>query len=135
MIKPTRGESNNNPGNLERNGTAWRGMCEGQTDPRFISFQTPQFGIRALATVLRNYQRQHNINTVAGVIGRWAPPTENDTKSYIMAVSKEVGVKPDDVIDINDATTLEKLVMAIIRHENGRVSYSPDIIRAGVSMA
>lgn len=135
MITPTRGERNCNPGNLERNGIQWRGMCEQQTDPRFVSFRTPQFGIRALATVLRNYQIQHGINTVAGVIGRWAPPTENDTQSYIMAVSHALGVKPGETINISDTQTLEKLVTAIIRHENGRVAYSPDIIKAGVNLA
>lgn len=135
MIKPTRGERNCNPGNLERNGTAWRGMCESQTDARFVSFQNPQFGIRALATVLRNYQLQHGIHTITGVIERWAPPSDNDTESYIMAVSHAIGVDPDEIIDINDTPTLEKLVTAIIRHENGRVSYSPDIIRAGINLA
>ncbi len=135
MIKQTRGERNCNPGNLERNGTTWRGMCEQQTDARFVSFESPQYGIRALATVLLTYYRQHNLKTISGIIKRFAPPTENDTQSYIMAVSQEVGVKPDEIINVSNRDTLEKLVTAIIRHENGRVSYSPDIIRAGVDLA
>jgi hypothetical protein len=135
MIDKTRGESNCNPGNLERNGTKWKGMCEQQTDARFVSFQTPQYGIRALATVLLTYYRQHNLKTISGIVKRFAPPTENDTQSYIMAVSQEVGVKPDEIINVSNRDTLEKLVTAIIRHENGRVPYSPDIIRAGIDLA
>jgi hypothetical protein len=135
MIDKTRGESNCNPGNLERDGTTWKGMCEQQTDARFVSFKTPQYGIRALATVLLTYYRQHNLKTISGIIKRFAPPTENDTQSYIMAVSQEVGVKPDEIINVSNRDTLEKLVTAIIRHENGRVPYSPDIIQAGIDLA
>jgi hypothetical protein len=135
MIKQTRGESNCNPGNIERSATKWRGMCEQQTDARFVSFQTPQYGIRALATVLLTYYRQHNLKTISGIINRFAPPSDNDTQSYIMDVAKEVGVKPDEIINVSNRDTLEKLVTAIIRHENGRVPYSPDIIRAGIDLA
>lgn len=134
-MKPTRGERNNNPGNIERGTIHWQGMSADQSgDKRFIVFNSPEDGIRALGKLLFNYQRIHGLNTVRQIINRWAPPVENDTGSYVNAVANEVGVSPDDKINLNDADTLAKLVTAIIRHENGRVIYAESII-GGVTEA
>ena len=125
----TRGERNNNPGNIDRSTIRWEGMSADQSsDDRFIVFQTPQFGIRALAKILLNYQDVHNLDTIRQIIDRWAPPSENDTGAYVTDVAADVGVGPDDKIDLNDAAILTKLVTAIIRHENGRVIYSETMI-------
>ena len=51
MSQP-RGIRNNNPGNIEHNGTNWQGMDNPPHDGRFIRFVTPQYGIRAMARVL-----------------------------------------------------------------------------------
>ena len=48
---PTRGERNNNPGNI-RTGSTWQGLSLQQTDADFCVFTDPKFGIRALAKVL-----------------------------------------------------------------------------------
>ena len=125
----TRGERNNNPGNIDRSTIRWEGMSADQSsDDRFIVFQTPQFGIRALAKILLNYQDVHHLDTIRQIIDRWAPPSENDTGAYVTDVAADVGVGPDDKIDLNDAAILTKLVTAIIRHENGRVIYSETMI-------
>ena len=125
----TRGERNNNPGNIDRSTIRWEGMSADQSsDDRFIVFQTPQFGIRALAKILLNYQDVHHLDTIRQIIDRWAPPSENDSGAYVTDVAADVGVGPDDKIDLNDAAILTKLVTAIIRHENGRVIYSETMI-------
>lgn len=134
-MTPTRGERNNNPGNIERNTIRWQGMSDDQSgDKRFIVFDTPEMGIRALAKLLLNYQNIHDLNTITQIINRWAPSNENDTSAYVNAVANEVGVKPDDKINLNDPETLSKLVTAIIRHENGRVIYAEATI-SGVTGA
>jgi len=126
---PTRGERNNNPGNIERSTIKWQGMSADQSsDSRFIVFDTPEAGLRALSKLLRNYQSIHGLNTVRMIINRWAPPTENDTYSYVNAVASDVGVEPDTRIDLNQPETLAKLVEAVIRHENGRVIYADAMI-------
>ncbi len=51
--------------------------------------------------------------------GRWAPPKENDTGSYVRAVSRQLGVLPGQAVGVHDAETIRVLVVAIIRHENG----------------
>lgn len=134
-MKPTRGERNNNPGNIERGTIRWQGMADDQSgDKRFIVFKTPEDGIRALGKLLFNYQHIHGLTTVRQIVNRWAPPVENDTYSYVNAVASEVEVGPDDKIDLSDSTTLSKLVTAIIRHENGRVIYAESMI-GGVAEA
>lgn len=133
MIIKTRGIRNNNPGNLEKNGTPWIGLSDKQTDSRFYQFSTPEYGIRALARTLITYYEKHNITTVRGIINRWAPASENDTASYIAAVSKAVRVGPDERINVRDR--LIDLTAAIIKHENGVNPYSMATIQAGVQMA
>ena len=130
----TRGERNNNPGNIEK-GSAWQGLAETQTDSRFAQFVSPEYGIRALAKVLLTYYRNYQLNTVRAIISRWAPTNENDTNSYINTVSRSMGVGPDQRLWLENENTLLKLASAIIHHENGRDIYTTDTILAGVQMA
>ncbi|MBF4328050.1 structural protein P5, partial [Vibrio anguillarum] len=85
----TRGIRNNNPANIEDNGTPWRGRMG--NDGRFIIFDSPVNGIRALARILNTYKVKHGLNTIEGIINRFAPPVENDTNSYIAHAEKVVG--------------------------------------------
>lgn len=110
-----RGIRNNNPGNIEL-GDPWQGLAARQTDGRFAQFESPAFGIRALARTLITYQDKHGIRTVSGAINRWAPPVENDTGAYVRQVQKAVG---GDLIDAHNYASLRPMVEAIIRHENG----------------
>ena len=129
----TRGERNNNPGNIRLSGSTWQGQIDG-TDAAFVTFDSPTSGIRALAKRLRNYAAQ-GYNTVRKIIGRYAPSSENNTAAYIAAVSADLGVSPDAVLDLSMNSTLQALVSAIIKHENGRIAYSADTIAAGVALA
>lgn len=134
-MTPTRGERNNNPGNIDRNATKWQGMAEDQPDSRFIKFSDPVWGIRAIAKVLLTYQNKHGLKTVSEIINRWAPPVENNTDSYVRQVCKGLGCGPDAEIDLTDRIILQDLVTAIIRHENGRVAYPEETIAEGVDRA
>lgn len=134
MQKLPRGIRNNNPGNIDYNPrNAWKGQQphDAKIEPRFARFDTPHNGIRALAKLLLNYRKIHGLRTVESLIARWAPSNENDTKAYARAVATEVGVPMQAVIHL-DQPTLEKLVAAIIRHENGRQPYSTELIAAAV---
>lgn len=131
----TRGERNKNPGNIERNGIAWQGMSPVQTDERFLQFIDAEHGIRAIAKLLLSYENHHHLKTVRQKIDRWAPPVENDTDAYADHVAKICGVGPDDPADANDTGMCTKLVMGIIEHENGHMSYTGDVLSSGVHMA
>jgi hypothetical protein len=135
MTTLPRGVRNRNPGNLERNTINWQGMARVQTDPRFVVFEDAKYGIRALARTLLTYQHAHGCDTIGKIIGRWAPPTENDTVAYIAAVAARCGVAPDDVIDADQVSVMLPLVAGIISHENGGNPYTDNELLAGLHLA
>jgi hypothetical protein len=131
-LVPTRGERNNNPGNIDyspRN--KWVGQLgiepppNPSTRPRFARFDSPLNGGRAVVVLMQNYQDDKGKNTVRGLIETYAPPNENRTNVYVDAVARAVGVDPGAVIDVHQYRYMRPLLEAIIRHENGRVIYSP----------
>lgn len=128
----SRGIRNNNPGNI-RWGDEWKGLVpEGQrTDKSFYQFKAPEFGIRAMIIILRNYQSKYGLKTITGIIKRWAPPNENDTQSYIHSVAQATETDADKPIDLTESRKLFPLLQAIIKHENGTQPYEYDVfIRA-----
>ena len=129
----SRGIRNNNPGNIRSGPSQWQGMSAVQTDDEYIQFDDPVYGIRAMARLLQNYQANYELNTIRGIISRWAPAHENPTDAYITNVSRTVGVLPDQRINVRDR--MEPLIKAIILQENGRQPYSDETIRKGISLA
>ncbi len=89
MNQIPRGIRNHNPGNI-RWQDEWLGLKKDgkQQDPSFCVFISPVCGIRALAKVLKNYQRLYGLNTPRKIISRYAPPNENQTLAYINSVAK-----------------------------------------------
>lgn len=132
--KPIRGLLNNNPGNIDKTKNMWTGEIEGG-DKRFKTFATPELGVRAIVENLRAYETKYGVNTVEGIIKRWAPDNENDTKSYISFVAQQLGVDPKAPLNLSDANTLQALSTAIILKENGKNPYSQEIITNGVNLA
>ncbi len=99
------GIRNNNPGNLRPGGN-------------FAQFPDMQTGLQALDNNLQSYGKQ-GINTVAGVISKWAPPNENDTNGYIKEVSQRLGIQPNQPIDLSNPLVRQSLSTAIALRENG----------------
>lgn len=115
-----RGIRLSNPGNIVRDGgNQWVGMTRLQDDPKFVRFNNPHNGIRALAKLLINYKKLHNCDTIYDIIYRYAPPNENNTSAYIKDVSNRSGFFPNEPLDLQDVFTLMKLTQAVIIHENG----------------
>lgn len=135
MTNTPRGIRLNNPGNLENNGTPWQGLAADQPDERFYKFDDAAWGIRAMARTLITYQDTHKINTVKGIINRWAPPHENDTRAYVLHVSQLLEVSPDQPIDVHQHAVMAPIVKAIIKHENGQQPYSDDVVNEGLRRA
>ncbi|MFC3151800.1 structural protein [Litoribrevibacter euphylliae] len=132
-VRQPRGIRNNNPGNIENNGIPWNGLSSEQTDSRFYQFVSPEYGIRAMARILNNYQVKHGLNTVRALINRWAPPFENKTDSYAEHVAHAAGLDPDQPIDVSQH--LADIIPVMIKHENGQQPYSQSTINTGIQMA
>ena len=127
---------NRNPGNI-RKGQPWLGLApaEQQTDENFCVFLSPHYGFRALALTLLTYFHKYGLNTVQGIISRWAPANENDTTAYVNAVSVAVGTFPGNVLDVENPTTLQALCKAIAIHEAGNWFFQDGDLISGVSAA
>ena len=131
----SRGIRNNNPGNIVHSADRWDGMAAVQSDPDFVTFDSPQMGIRAMGVNLRTYRNVHNIRTVDGIITKWAREPGKSPDPYIRHVVQLTGFHRNQVIDVTDRATLAKLINAMITHENGGNPYRQEVILEGVDMA
>lgn len=113
---------NKNPGNI-RHGDNWQGRAAEQPDPDYITFVSEEYGARALMINLRTYMVNYGINTISGIISRWAPPTENNTAAYISAVSARIGQGPHVALPF-DKTPVTQIAHAIAHHETGNGHFS-----------
>lgn len=128
------GIRSNNPGNLRPMSTRWQGELD--PDPRgYCVFDAPENGIRAMAKNLLAYQEKHSLRTVDRIVSRWAPGSENDTEAYILAVCASTGYRRDEKLNLREPATLEAIVRAIIRHENGVQPYDDLVISKGIVRA
>lgn len=136
----TRGLRNNNPGNIREgkgDSTLWVGERATDDDPAFEEFTTLPYGIRAATVLFRNYQRLYNLRTIAGLISRWAPPSENDTATYIKRVADRVGIGANDPINLT-GPAIYPFLRAVFREENGLIAdslISEADLRRGVALA
>ncbi len=128
-----RGIRANNPGNIRATSEQWQGQAGAEGG--FVTFETPEAGIRAIAKTLITYNDRHGLNTVDGIVARWAPAKENDTAGYATSVAQALGVKTTARLDLRDPITMRRLVQAIVRQENSQQPYPDTIIRAGVDSA
>ena len=135
MTVISRGIHNNNPGNIRLSGDKWQGLAEQQTDKAFFTFQNPVYGIRALARLLIKYQDKYLINTISGIICRWAPAGENNVAAYIRDVARRSGFASEGVLDLHKPEYLKPIVKAIIWHENGSQPYTEEQIDKALVLA
>jgi hypothetical protein len=130
-----RGIRNHNPGNIRRSSDPWQGLAERQSDVEFFTFKSPIYGIRALARTLITYQDKHGLRTIRQIIGRWAPPVENNTNAYVRAVAEETDLDADQMLDLHNFEYLFPLTKAIIKHENGQQPYTDAQITKALVLA
>ncbi len=127
--KLPRGLRNNNPLNIRRTKTVWKGMRKEQTDAQFCQFEDIMYGWRAAFWLLtRTYYYQHHCTTPQAIIMRWAPPQDhNDTNAYINRVCAMTGLKPADPIPIPGMRCTEWLklgaAMAIVENGTAALDY------------
>ena len=114
-----RGYYNNNPLNIRISKDQWQGKVTPNTDGAFEQFIDMAHGYRAALIILRNYIKKYNCNTLRKIITRWAPPSENNTESYIKNVSRLSGVGENEIIAPTDKERLVKIAYAMSISENG----------------
>jgi hypothetical protein len=85
-----------------------------------------------MAKLIKNYGEIYGITSIAGIITRYAPTDENNTKAYISHVSGKVGLLPYAGIKRENYLALIK---AMVLHENGMQPYDDDTILKGIELA
>lgn len=121
----SRGYRNNNPLNIRYSSSNnWLGKVTPNTDGVFEQFQSMEYGYRAALYLIRKYISQ-GYTTIRQIVTKWAPPSENDTASYIAHVEQYAGISADYKISQWDENALVSIVAAMARIENGPVAGQP----------
>lgn len=112
-------ERYNNPGAVEFHPWMSRYGATLGENGRFAQFQTPEQGYGVMGRILDTYQGKHGLNTVSGIINRWAPRNvdNNSTDEYIKSVSDALGLAPDAPLS---ADHRQPLMRAMANYEAGR---------------
>ena len=113
-----RGIRNNNPLNIRR-GSNWLGLSKNQNDPSFCQFDSMTYGLRAGLIIIRTYMQRYRLNTIHGIVSRWAPPKENDTNAYVKSVASMMKIHALQTFDFGDRGRIVALVSAMCKVETG----------------
>jgi hypothetical protein len=100
----------------------------------FYAPKSEQEGFLKMANQLKLYNNgqskaagNRKLENIEDIISTYAPPSENDTKSYIQNVANMTGFNPKEKLNLNDNKTLARLMSAMIRQE-GKGNHSPEKI-------
>lgn len=111
----------NNPGNL-RHFPANKWLGEKTPSFGFCQFTTPFYGVRAILVTLLSYRKKYGLKSVASIIARYAPPTENDTSGYIKYVCSKTHTREDESLhSFKDYITLIVAICTMETGEEGRI--------------
>jgi hypothetical protein len=134
----SRAARNFNPGNIRR-GAHWRGLMAPdamspaqEAEHEFCVFLSAAWGFRAMALTLLNYE-QDGIDTIDGVMSKWAPAVENNTVAYIQYVEAHTALH--GAIDLRNYATMTKVVAAMAERESGSVWWEASDVEQGLSLA
>ena len=124
-----RGIRNNNPGNIRKGASAWKGKVQSGSDTAFEQFVAYVWGIRAMIKNLQSYQRS-GLDTINAIIYKWAPPADqNDSAAYVKFVANRSGIDAFKSINLSDKGTMSLIVRAMCQMENfGGVAGKPEAV-------
>jgi len=123
-----KGFTYNNPLNIRLTADRWRGQLMPHEDDAFARFETPEYGIRAAAKLMQTYWSKYGIDTIEALVGRWAPPEDNNpTENYVAFVEESAGRDHDVPYDVFSYDDMLPILQAMTRFELGApVKRSPD---------
>jgi hypothetical protein len=114
----TRGQRNNNPLNIR----PLKKTQPGQTgiSDNFIVFSSIEYGYRLGIKLLWEYWADHDCKTIRRIITRWAPAEvdHNTTATYIAFVAKDSGINADKLLNFNDRSDYDKVMIAMSVYES-----------------
>lgn len=108
------GVRSNNPGNLQPGG-------------KEAVYRNPLDGLQHMARQLQRYSSR-GLNSIASIISTYAPPNANNTAAYISTVAQAMGVSSGAKLNMSDPGTMQRLMSAMIKVEQGYAPYSQGLI-------
>lgn len=121
----SRGERNNNPGNLEDGAFARSQPGYAGSDGRFARFNTSADGEAAQVNLLRkNYKGM----SVAQIIQKYAPVRDNSEESvrnYIGYVASRAGLNPDAAVSDDHLHQVAAAMRAFETGKRGKIQFKP----------
>lgn len=92
-------------------------------------------GLTAGAKNLLRYA-QHGWDTIQAILAHWAPAAAgNNVAAYVADVAKRTGFSAGQHLNLSDPGTLERLMGAMIFHEQGRNPFSVDMLSSAAKAA
>lgn len=114
----TRAERNNNPGNIEDGPFARRQYGYVGGDGRFAKFSSADAGFAAMENLLRGRgYAGGGRNTIARIIAKYAPSSENNVGAYVGAVERATGIDRNAPLS---GAQIRAVSRAMARHEGYR---------------
>ena len=114
----TRAERNNNPGNIEDGRFARSQYGYVGSDGRFAKFSSPEAGFAAMENLLRGRgYAGGGRNTIASIISKYAPSSENNVGAYVGAVERATGIDRHTPLS---PVQIRAVSRAMARHEGYR---------------
>lgn len=108
-----------NPGAVEYK--PWMAKYGATVGPngRYAHFPDADAGFAAMGQILDTYQNKHGLNTVSGIVSRWAPSSvdNNSTGGYINSVASRLGVDPNTPLSPEQRPAL---MQAMAHYEAGK---------------
>ena len=132
--RPARGVRLNNPGNIRRSKDPWRGLAAEQR-PGLLHLRGAGMGHPRHGPHPDGYQDDYGLDTVRKIIGRWAPPSENNVDAYVSSVAQRVGSQAGPAHRRAELRLPRPLVVAMIRHECANYTYPQAVIDKGLALA
>ena len=114
-----RGLRNCNPGTIRRSAVRYKGECDDADADGFRRFESMAYGYRAMFVLLHTYSVRYGCRSIADMIARYAPPSENDTSAYVRRVARAAGIEPHAAVDTRNGALMQRVVCAMSAVENG----------------
>ena len=125
-----------NPMSIRQGNQNWEGetgtySSKGSGD--FVEYESPEYSFRAADKLLTNYSDLYGLNSVRGILNRYAPPEDNNpTEEYIDFVSTQAGIDPDQELDLNNPEIRSAILSPMAQFES-KTAISPAEIRKAIA--
>lgn len=124
--RPTRGDRNNNPGNLVYGDFARRHGATGQDSGGFAIFPDRATGTQASIALLHSYAGM-GLHTISQIARRWNNGDPNGAALFIKLATKLTGKSADAFVNLNSPQVLQQLQQARERTEGTHHPSAPEL--------